>query len=111
MSGEWFQCVCQFFQAQSGNLQTVLQGLSNQNTISDIGGSMDDLPTLQDPSQITPMQVFMLFLAVIWAYMFLFSQNKKAETEKPANPNKDNGGNSNDGAPSGGNGGGAGLAQ
>jgi len=74
---------------------------------------MDDLPTLQDPSQITPMQVFMLFLAVIWAYMFLFSQNKKAETEKPANPNKDGGNTdgSNDSAPSGGNGGGAGLAQ
>lgn len=87
MSGEWFECVCQFFRAQSANLTNVLQSLGNQNTISDIGSS-DTLQLPQSDLNISPMHLFMLFLAMMWAWMFIFSKNKQV-TEKPANKKAD----------------------
>ena len=41
---DMFECVCQFFQQQSAALQGIMQGLGNQNTISDIGGDGGQLP-------------------------------------------------------------------
>lgn len=111
MSNQWFECVCQFFRAQSESLSSVLQGLGNQNTISDIG-TVDTLEIPQGNGiAASPMHLFMLLLAVIWAWMYLFSKNKV--TEKPANNNAD-GGNAEGGngsSSSGGAGGGTGLAQ
>ncbi|CAD7956107.1 unnamed protein product [Amoebophrya sp. A120] len=106
MGSEWFECVCQFFRAQSENLAGVLQGLGNQDTISDLGPS-DTLAVPQSPNMITasPMHLFMLFLAMIWAWMYLQSANGQRANEKPAPAA--GGGENNEG----GNGGGAGMAQ
>ncbi|CAD7941293.1 unnamed protein product [Amoebophrya sp. A25] len=89
MSGEWFECVCQFFRAQSESLTGVLQSLGNQNTISDIGAT----DTLAIPGQnngfmgtgvaASPLHLFMLFLAFLWAWMYLQSRGPKVN-EKPA---------------------------
>lgn len=89
MSSEWFECVCQFFRAQSENLAGVLNGLGNQNTISDIGGGDQlALPNNNHPfAAATPMHMFMFLLLAIWTWMFLFSQSAKKANEKPANPN------------------------
>lgn len=87
---EWFECVCQFLRAQSENLAGVMNGLQNQNTISDIGDTNSDILSQQLNnqqtlmSQVTPMQVFMVVLAVLWTYMFIFAQQNK-ETQKPVN--------------------------
>jgi hypothetical protein len=110
MSGEWFECVCQFFRAQSANLSTVMQGLSNQNTISDIGGGSGDLqlPHQAGPfANVSPMHLFMVFLAMLWAWMYIFSKQNKID-EKPTNGNSGDGGGGD--APGGGDGGGAGMA-
>ena len=60
-----------------------MQGLSNQNTISDIGGGSGDLqlPQQQGPfANVSPMHFFMVFLAMLWAWMYIFSkQNKVGE--------------------------------
>jgi len=93
MSQQWFECVCQFFRAQSENLSGILNTLGNQNTISDIGTNYS-LQVPQGPSvlpPISPMTYFLILLAVIWGYMFLFSQKKK-DTEKPTNNNTDSSG-------------------
>lgn len=92
---EWFECVCQYLRAQSANLSTVMQGLANQNTISDLEIGNDSISEhLSNPgnsgglvNQIQPIQVFMVVLAIAWTYMFMFA-NENQETVKPANPNK-----------------------
>lgn len=74
-----------------------MTSLGNQNTISDIDtGSPDSISdhlngtggfngtSSQIMSQVTPMQIFMVVLAVIWTYMFIFAQANK-ETQKPVN--------------------------
>jgi len=84
---DMFECVCQFFQQQSAALQGIMQGLGNQNTISDIGGDGGQLPQVNTGGvlgQISPMQMFMFLLLAMWTYMFMFSQNAKAKNEKPA---------------------------
>lgn len=91
---EWYECVCQFLRNQSQVLSGVLQGIGNQNTISDIDttGSdsisehlnSDGAPNMLE--SVTPMHVFMVCLAVVWTYMFIFGQMNK-ETQKPANRN------------------------
>lgn len=98
---EWFQCVCEFLRAQSGSLAGVMQSLSNQNTISDMNdivgndsiqqhlngnGSSSNGGELLSVGGVgvTPMQVFMVVLAVMWTYMFLFAQMNK-DPVKPTN--------------------------
>ena len=89
MSNQWFECVCQFFRSQTESLGEILQTLGHQNTITDIGVS-DDLhvPQASMPTA-SPMTIFMVILAMVWAFMFLFSRNAKANNEKPARINPD----------------------
>lgn len=86
MSQQWFECVCQFFAQQSASINGILVNLGNQNTISDIAtGDQLQIPSgaSQVLPQASPMTLFMILLFMIWGYMFIFSRNKKAETEKP----------------------------
>lgn len=94
MADEWLECVCQFFRSQSQNLAGIMNQLSNQNTISDLGGNDLALPP---PSQgtfaaATPYHFFMLMLLMVFAWMQLFNRRAK-EDEKPVNrfadPDKD----------------------
>eukprot|EP00428_Durinskia_dybowskii_P074196 CAMPEP_0170393578 /NCGR_PEP_ID=MMETSP0117_2-20130122/20801_1 /TAXON_ID=400756 /ORGANISM="Durinskia baltica, Strain CSIRO CS-38" /LENGTH=60 /DNA_ID=CAMNT_0010649793 /DNA_START=104 /DNA_END=283 /DNA_ORIENTATION=- len=60
MSSPW-ECVCEFIRSQSANLQSVLQSLGNQNTISDI----DAGDSLQLSSGINPLHMFMFLLLAV----------------------------------------------
>jgi hypothetical protein len=53
-------------------------------------GVSDDLhvPQASMPTA-SPMTIFMVILAMVWAFMFLFSRNAKANNEKPARINPD----------------------
>ena len=80
MSDGFFECVCQFFRAQSENLQGIMQSLGNQSTITDLGPT-EQLAVPQSPgifTAATPMHFFMAMLTVIWAYMYMFSRQQKA---------------------------------
>ena len=86
MSNQWLECVCQFFRAQSENLESIMQGLGNQNTISDIGTNDQlALPNNGVFAAATPMHFFILMIGVLWAWMFLMGRNRKTD-EKPARP-------------------------
>mmetsp|Transcript_24513 Transcript_24513/g.61688 ORF Transcript_24513/g.61688 Transcript_24513/m.61688 type:complete len:110 (-) Transcript_24513:1270-1599(-) len=108
MGSQWFECVCQFFRAQSENLAGVLQGLGNQNTISDLG-AVETLHVPEGPQLVTasPMHLFMLFLAFLWGWMYLQSRQPKVN-EKPTGGAAGGGGSDNN--PGGNEGGGAGMA-
>lgn len=83
MSNQWFECVCQFFRSQTESLGEILQTLGHQNTISDIGTSDDlQVPQASMPTA-SPMSIFLIILAMVWAFMFLFSRHQKAKNEKP----------------------------
>lgn len=86
MSNQWLECVCQFFRAQSENLESIMQGLGNQNTISDISTNDQlSLPNQSIFSAATPMHFFILMIGMLWAYMFIMGQSKK--DQKPARNN------------------------
>lgn len=91
-----------------------MNGLGNQNTISDIGGDGGQLPNVNTGilGQISPMQFFMMFLLAMWTYMFMFSRQAKAKNEKPArggpSPDGEGAGSSSSRSPPGG---GSGVAQ
>lgn len=98
MSAQWFECVCQFLQSQTGQIASAIQSLGNQNTLTDIDAG-DQLQVPDAGSIIptaSPMTYFMMILMMMWAYMFIFSRNAKAASEKPArrpSPEDDKGGN------------------
>jgi hypothetical protein len=93
MSQQWFECVCQFFQAQSASINGILTTLGNQHTISDIQTN-DILEAPTGPTgglpAASPMTYFLILLLMIWGYMFVFAR-KKADTEKPTNFKPDGG--------------------
>eukprot|EP00397_Hematodinium_sp_SG-2012_P037430 GEMP01040569.1.p1 GENE.GEMP01040569.1~~GEMP01040569.1.p1 ORF type:complete len:105 (+),score=21.80 GEMP01040569.1:116-430(+) len=102
MSNPW-DCVCEFLRAQSANLANVMQSLSNQNTISDLDTTSD--VSLQSPSTLSPMHVFLLVLLAIWGFLFL-NRKRGAEEQKPRNTSDES---SSSGSGSGGRPGGGGA--
>lgn len=88
MGDNIFECVCQFFRAQSENLSSIVNGLSNHSTISDIDTDVADLTPYQQGSNVfsaaTPMHFFLIFLMMMWGYMYVLGQNKEM-AKKPRN--------------------------
>mmetsp|Transcript_58944 Transcript_58944/g.113666 ORF Transcript_58944/g.113666 Transcript_58944/m.113666 type:complete len:118 (+) Transcript_58944:61-414(+) len=112
MSSPW-ECVCEFIRSQSANLQNVLDGLSNQHTISDL----DVNDTLTINSGISPLNLFMFLLLAVWGFLYVQGRNRGSEKPagssfSPSSPSADgnNGNNNSEGGNSSGSGGGVGTS-
>jgi len=79
MSSPW-DCICEFIRSQSANLQTVMDGLSNQHTLSDI----DTSDTLQLSSGMSPLHLFMFLLLAVWG--FLYVNGRQTQRDGPVKP-------------------------
>mmetsp|Transcript_12367 Transcript_12367/g.27729 ORF Transcript_12367/g.27729 Transcript_12367/m.27729 type:complete len:112 (+) Transcript_12367:88-423(+) len=77
MASPW-ECVCEFIRSQSANLQSVMDSLSNQHTISDL----DTSDTLTLNSGISPLHLFMFLLLAIWGFLYV-SGRQRTEVGKP----------------------------
>merc|ERR1712039_1085916 len=65
--------------SQSANLQNVMESLSNQNTISDIGTG----DTLQLNSGVSPLHMFMFLLLAVWGFLYV-NGRQRTEAGKPS---------------------------
>lgn len=98
MSSPW-DCICEFIRSQSANLQNVMDGLSNQHTISDL----DTSDTLQLSSGMSPLHLFMFLLLAVWGFLYVSGRQTATGPVKPASgrgasPSGEGGGSSSSGS-------------
>mmetsp|Transcript_22912 Transcript_22912/g.27016 ORF Transcript_22912/g.27016 Transcript_22912/m.27016 type:complete len:123 (-) Transcript_22912:105-473(-) len=76
MSSPW-DCVCEFIRSQSANLQSIMEGLSNQHTISDL----DTSDTLTLNSGMSPLHLFMFLLLAVWGFLYVNGRQTEQTTK------------------------------
>ncbi|CAE7462887.1 unnamed protein product [Symbiodinium sp. CCMP2592] len=76
MSSPW-DCVCEFIRSQSANLQSIMEGLSNQHTISDL----DTSDTLTLNSRMSPLHLFMFLLLAVWGFLYVNGRQTEQATK------------------------------
>jgi hypothetical protein len=83
MSNPW-DGFCEWVMSQSGNLGTILDGLSHQSVYSDLGSTGEDALSLHNPSGLffSAWQVLVLVLVVVLGTLHISSRNRVSD-EKP----------------------------
>merc|ERR1712137_341418 len=71
MANPW-DCICEFIRSQSANLQNVMDGLSNQNSFSDL----DTSDTLTLNSGMSPLHLFMFMLLAVWGFLYVSGRQR-----------------------------------
>ncbi|CAK9113250.1 unnamed protein product [Durusdinium trenchii] len=81
MSSPW-DCVCEFIRSQSANLQSIMEGLSNMHTISDL----DTSDTLVVNSGMSPLHLFMFLLLAVWGFLYVNGRQTEQATKAMGGP-------------------------
>jgi hypothetical protein len=78
MANPWND-ICEWVRSQSSNMQDIVQSLSSQNQVSDIGAG----DALEVPASFSPVHIFVALLFCVWGFLYIRGQRRGADKGAP----------------------------